>query len=72
MGSHEDAGSALLRGALTAKAMDLAVVVHPVVLEGSQLDLAVLVLDLFGGGVVLLLALLAATAETKDKVQGGL
>ena len=60
MGRHEDAGAALLGRALAPQPVDLAVVVHLVVLEDGQLDLAVLVLDLLGGGVVLLLALLAA------------
>ena len=72
MGGHEDAGAALLGGALAPQAVDLAVVIHTVVLEGGQLDLAVLVLYLLGGGVVLLLALLAAAAKAEDKVEGGL
>ena len=72
VGGHEDAGAALLGGALAPQPVDLAVVVHAVVLEGGQLDLAVLVLDLLGGGVVLLLALLAATTEAEHKVEGGL
>ncbi len=67
MSSHEDTGAALLRRALAPQTVDLAVVVHLVVLEDGQLDLAVLVLDLLGGGVVLLLALLAATPVQKKK-----
>ena len=72
MGGHEDASATLLSRALTPQAVDLAIVVHTVVLEGGQLDLAMLVLDLLGGGVVLLLALLAATAQAEDKMEGGL
>ena len=51
--------------------MDLAVVVHAVVLEDGQLHLLVLVLDLLRGRVVLLLALLATATEAEDQVQGG-
>merc|ERR1719273_1120892 len=72
VGGHEDAGTALLGGALPSKAVDLAVVVHAVVLEDGQLHLLVLVLDLLGGRVVLLLALLATTTEPEDKMQSGL
>jgi hypothetical protein len=61
VGGHEDTSAALLSGALAPQAVDLPVVVHLIVLEDGQLHLAVLVLDLLGGGVVLLLALLAAT-----------
>ena len=50
--------------------MDLAVVVHAVVLEDGQLHLLVLMLDLLRGRVVLLLALLAATAQAEHKVKG--
>jgi len=69
---HEDAATAVLTGALPPQAGDLALVADLVVLEGSKLDLLVLVLDLLGGGVVLLLALLATTTEAEDQVQGGL
>ena len=72
VGGHEDAGAALLGGALPPQAVDLAVVVNPVVLKHGKLDLLVLVLDLLGGGVVLLLPLLAATAEAEDEVKGRL
>ena len=72
VGGHEDAGTALLGGAFTPQALDLAVVVHLVVFKHGQLDFLVLMLDLLGGGVVLLLALLAATAKAEDQVQGGL
>merc|ERR1719419_172900 len=72
VGSHEDAGTTLLGRAFTTQTVDLAVVVRLVVLEDGQLDLLVLVLDLLGGGVVLLLALLAATPEPEDQVKGRL
>ena len=63
---HEDAGAASLVGALTSQAGDLAVAVDLVVLEDSELDLLLLVLDLLGGGVVLLLALLSCKASHKN------
>ena len=104
VGSHEDAGTTLLGGALPeeksrmshvtharckgishiikesifekflcpclpAKAVDLAVVVHAVIFEDSQLDLLVLVFDLLGGRVILLLALLAAAAQAEHQVK---
>ena len=72
MSSHEHAGATLLGGTLTAQTVDLAVVVHLVVLEHGELDLPVLVLDLLGRGVILLLALFAATAQTKHQVKGRL
>ena len=60
-GSHEDTSTALGSGALAAKALDLAVTVDLVVLKDSELGLLALVLDLLGGGVHLLLALLGST-----------
>ena len=69
VGGHEDAGAALLGGALPPQAVDLAIVVHLVVLQHGQLDLPVLVLDLLGGGVVLLLPLLGTTPEPEHKVK---
>ena len=68
MGGHEDTGTALLSRALPPQTVDLAVVVHLVVLEDSQLHLAVLVLDLLGGGVVLLLTLLTTTTVHYIKI----
>merc|ERR1719209_332814 len=70
--SHEDSSAALLSRALTAQTVDLAIVVNLVVLEDGQLDLPVLVLDLLGGGVVLLLPLLSTSPQPEDKVEGGL
>ena len=46
--------------------------IYLVVLQDSQLDLPVLVLDLLGCGVVLLLPLLGASSQSEDKVEGGL
>merc|ERR1719186_503523 len=72
MRSHEDAGTALLGGALPPQPVDLAVVVHLVVLEHRQLHLLVLVLDLLGSGVVLLLPLLTSSPQPQHEVEGGL
>merc|ERR1711892_278450 len=72
MSSHEHSSAALLSRALTPKPVDLAVVVHLVVLEHGQLNLTVLVLDLLGSGVILLLALLSTTPEPQHQVQGTL
>lgn len=60
---HEDTGTARLVGALASQARDLAVAVDLVVLQHSQLHLLLLVLDLLGGGVVLLLALLGCKVK---------
>ena len=57
--------------ALAAQTLDLAVAVDAVVLEHGELGLLALVLDLLGGGVHLLLALLGATAQAKDQMEGG-
>lgn len=59
-------------GALAAKTLDLAVTVNLVVLEDGELGLLVLVLDLLGGGVDLLLALLTTTTQAEDEVKGRL
>ena len=72
MPSHEDTGTASRGGALTTETLDLAVGADLVVLEDGHLDLLPLVLDLLGGGVVLLLPLLATTTKTEDKVESGL
>ena len=58
--------------ALSAETLDLSIAVDLVVLENSQLGLLALVLDLLGGGVHLLLALLATTTQAEDQVQGRL
>merc|ERR1712126_500065 len=71
MSRHEDTGAAILVGALTSQASDLAILVNLVILEDRKLDLLPLVLDLLGGGEGLLLALLATTSQAKDKMEGG-
>ena len=63
---HKDTSTASFSGALTTQTVDLAVVIDLVVLEYSKLDLPVLVLDLLGGGVILLLTLLATTSEIRN------
>merc|ERR1712242_73189 len=70
MVGHEDATTTVLTGALAPQPSDLALVTDLVILQGSKLDLLMLVLDLFGSGIVLLLALLAATTKAEDQVQG--
>jgi hypothetical protein len=47
--THEDTSTALSGGALTTKALDLAIGVHLIVLKDGHLDLLALVLDLLGG-----------------------
>merc|ERR550525_383410 len=71
-GGHKDAGAALFGRALAPQTVDLAVVVDLVVLQHGELDLSLLVLDLLGGGVVLLLPLLGSSPEPEDEVEGGL
>ena len=65
-------GAYSLVRALAAEALDLAIAIDLVVLEHSQLGLLALVLDLLGGGVHLLLALLGTTTQAQDQVQGAL
>jgi len=69
---HEDPGTAFLCWAFASQSLDLAISIDLVVLEHRQLGLLALMLDLLGGGVDLLLALLGATTETEDQVEGGL
>jgi hypothetical protein len=69
MPSHEDTSTALGVGALTTETGDLARLVNLVVLENGQFDLLLLVLDLLGGGVGLLLALLTTTEQFGVKVE---
>ena len=66
MSSHEDSSTTLLGRALAAQTVDLPIVVNLVVLEHGELDLPVLVLDLLGGGVVLLLPLLGTSPQPKE------
>ena len=49
MTTHEDTSTAVSRGALAAKTLDLAIRVDLVVLEDGHLDLLPLVLDLLWG-----------------------
>lgn len=65
-------GTYLGSRALAAQTLDLAVTVNLVVLEDGELGLLVLVLDLLGGGVHLLLALLTTTTQAEHEVQGRL
>ena len=58
--------------ALAAETLNLSVAIDLVVLEDGQLGLLALVLDLLGGGVDLLLALLGTTTQTQDEVEGAL
>ena len=61
-----------LGGALAAQTLDLAVTVDLVVLKDGEFGLFALVLDLLGGGVDLLLALLTTTTQAAHEVKGGL
>lgn len=56
----------------SSQPLDLATVVHLVVLEHSEFHLLLLVLDLLGRGVVLLLALLGPSPEPQHQVKCGL
>lgn len=59
-------------GALSSETLNVTILVDLVVLEDSQLGLLALVLDLLGGGVDLLLALLTTTTQAQHQVQGAL
>lgn len=60
-----------LRGrTLSPQALDLAVFVHFVILENSQLRLLALVLDLLGSSVYLLLSLFGPSTKTEDEMKG--
>ena len=61
---HKNAGTALLGGTLPPETVNLAVVVHLVVLEDGQLNRTLL--DLLGGGVILLLPLLGTSPQLED------
>ena len=67
---HENAGTTLLSGTLTSQTIDLAIIVNLVVLQDGQLDLLVLVLNLLGGGVVLLLPLLTTSSKPENQMKG--
>ena len=70
--SHEDTSTALGLGALAAETLDLAIAIDLVVLEDRELGLLPLVLDLLGGGVDLLLALLGSSTKTEDEMESRL
>ena len=72
MSCHEYPCTAVWPGALSSQSLDLPAVVDLVEFEHSQLHLLFLVLDLLGGGVILLLAFLAATPQPKNEVKGRL
>ena len=71
VGSHEDAGAASLGGAFLAEANDL-LTVNLIILEGGELHLALLVLDLFGLAEHLLFALLGTATKAEHEVKSGL
>jgi hypothetical protein len=61
-----------LGGALAAQTLNLSVTVDLVVLKDGEFGLFALVLNLLGGSVDLLFALLATTTEAEHEVKGGL
>lgn len=65
---HKDTSTTSLLRALLAQTNDLAGLINTIILHDGHLDLLSLVLDLFGGGVGLLLLLLGTTAEAQDQV----
>jgi len=67
--SHEDPCTTLSGGAFTTETLDLAIRINFVVLEDRHLDLLAFVLDLFGGVVRLLLALLGTTSEAEYQME---
>ncbi|UKZ67490.1 uncharacterized protein TrAtP1_013358 [Trichoderma atroviride] len=71
-GNGTRGGTHSVAGALSSQTLDVTIVADLVVLEDSQLGLLALVLDLLGGGVDLLLSLLATTTQAQDQVEGGL
>ncbi len=72
MSGHEDAGSTELVGARLSEALNLIVGVDLVVLQNSELDLLVLVLDLLGLGVNSLLLLLTTSDHWDRNIEGAL
>jgi len=61
---HEDTRPARLTRTLPPQALNLAIPIYLIVLEHRELGLLALMLDLLGGGVDLLLALLGTAAQT--------
>jgi hypothetical protein len=72
MRTHEHTRTTSSRRTLAPQTLNLAIAIDLVVLEDGQLGLLALVLDLLGGGVDLLLALLATTTEAQHEVQSRL
>jgi len=70
VGSHEDTRPAVLVWTLTAKARDLTVLIHLVVLEHRKLHLLLLVLVLLRRRVVLLLSLHYRYIDKTKRVSG--
>lgn len=66
---HEGSCPALQVRALLPKPLDLARVVDLVVLQNSELDLLLLVLELLGLRVGLLLSLLGTSPQSEDQRQ---
>merc|ERR1712240_419766 len=72
MSGHENPGTTIFVGTLAPRASDFSVLINLVILEDRKLDLLPLVLDFLGGGVILLLSLLATTSQAEDEVKSGL
>jgi hypothetical protein len=72
MSSHEDSSAAGLSWAFASQTVNLSVLIDLVVFQDGELDLLSLVLDLLGGGVILLLAFLGTTAKAQHQMQGRL
>lgn len=66
---HEDTSAAGLGRALTTETSDLAGTIDLVELENGQFDLLLLMLDLLGGGIGLLFALLGTSQKVNVEVQ---
>lgn len=69
---HESTSSAFRIRALFPKPLDLSRIVDLVELKNRELDLLLLVLDLFGLGVSLLLSLLGTSTEPQHEMESGL
>jgi len=69
---HKNASPAGWSWALATKTLNLAIILHLVILENGHLDLLALMLYLFGSVVSLFLALLCPTTQAENEVKGGL
>jgi hypothetical protein len=72
MGGHEDSSAAGFSWAFASQTVDFSVLIDLVVFQDGELDLLSLVLDLLGGGVILLLTFLGTTTEAQHQMQGRL